>query len=82
MSDPNKIHHALQARGYCEAIKDGINGLCRILDIGDDSFGEMDRLESYKAIFRKAEEWQQQYDAFLQEQGETPVDSPVFEQTM
>ncbi len=80
--DTNNIHHALEARAYCEAIKDGINGLCRILDIGDDQFREMDRLESYKAIFRKADAWQQQYDAYLQEQGEAPVDSPVLEQTM
>ena len=78
----NKIHHALQAHAYCEAIKDGINGLCHIHDISNDSFGEMDRLESYKAIFRKAEEWQQQYDAYLQEQGENLVDLPILEQTM
>lgn len=74
----NKIEHAEKAMHYCSQIKKAINGLCQILDLGDDSFDEMSRLEIYKAMFGNADKWEKQYADFVQEQGE----SPVMEQTM
>ena len=74
----NKIEHAEKAMHYCSQIKKAINGLCQILDLGDDSFDEMSRPEIYKAMFGNADKWEKQYADFVQEQGE----SPVMEQTM
>ena len=73
-----RIEHAEKAMHYCSQIKKAINGLCQILDLGEAHFDEMSRLETYKSMFRKADEWEKQYADFVQEQGE----SPVMEQTM
>ena len=67
------IEHGQQGMEYCKAIKDSIDGLCRILDLSNDTFDETSRLENYKAIFRKADAWEKQYAEFIQEQGEDPV---------
>lgn len=76
MSD--KIEHAEKAMHYCSQIKKAINGLCQILDLGDDPFDEMSRLETYKSMFRSAEKWEKQYSDCIEGQNE----SPVMEQTM
>lgn len=68
-----KIEHAEKAMNYCAFIKKGINGLCQILDLGDDPFDEMSRLQTYKAMFGYADKWEKQYAEFVQEQGEAPV---------
>ncbi len=62
------LAHAQKAMEYCQTIKESINGLCRILDISDDPFNETSRLEIYKAMFRRADSWEQQYAAYIQEQ--------------
>ncbi len=72
------IEHAQKAMEYCKTIKESINGLCRILDISDDPFNEMSRLETYKSIFRKADAWEQQYATYIQEQ----TAAPAMEQSM
>lgn len=46
----NNIEHAEKAMHYCSQIKKAINGLCQILDLGDDPFDEMSRLETYKSM--------------------------------
>ena len=74
----NQLEHAEKAMHYCAMIKKAVNGLCQILDLGDDPFDEMSRLETYKSIFRNAEKWEKQYADYVQEQGE----SPMMEQTM
>ena len=51
----NQLEHAEKAMHYCAMIKKAVNGLCQILDLGDDPFDEMSRLETYKSIFRNAE---------------------------
>ena len=76
MSD--KIEHAEKAMHYCSQIKKAINGLCQILDLGDDPFEEMSRLETYKSKLRSAEKWEKQYSDYIEGQNE----SPVMEQTM
>ena len=68
-----KIEHAEKAMNYCALIKKGINGLCQILDLGDDPFDEMSRLQTYKAMFGYADKWEKQYAEFVQEQDEAPV---------
>ena len=74
----NTIEHAEHAMHYCAMIKKGINGLCQILDLGDDHFDEMSRLQIYKSMFGNADKWEKQYAEFIQSQEE----SPVMEQTM
>ncbi len=74
----NNIEHAEQAMHYCSMIKKGINGLCQILDLGDDPFGEMSRLQTYKSMFSNADKWEKQYAEFVQGQSE----EPAMEQTM
>ena len=72
------LEHAEKAMHYCSQIKKAINGLCQILDLGDDPFDEMSRLETYKTMFRNAEKWEKQYSDYIEGQNE----SPVMEQTM
>lgn len=74
----NNIEHAEKAMHYCSQIKKAINGLCQILDLGDDPFDEMSRLETYKSMLRSAEKWEKQYSDYIEGQNE----SPVMEQTM
>ena len=74
----NNIEHAEKAMHYCSQIKKAINGLYQILDLGDDPFDEMSRLETYKSMFRSAEKWEKQYSDYIEGQNE----SPVMEQTM
>ena len=74
----NNIEHAEKAMHYCSQIKKAINGLCHFLDLGDDPFDEMSRLETYKSMFRSAEKWEKQYSDYIEGQNE----SPVMEQTM
>ena len=76
----NNIEHAEKAMHYCSQIKKAINGLCQILDLGDDPFDEMSRLETYKSMFRSAEKWEKQYADFIDEQGQN--ETLVMEQSM
>jgi len=66
----NNIEHAEQAMHYCSMIKKGINGLCQILDLGDDPFDEMSRLQTYKSMLSNADKWEKQYAEFVQGQSE------------
>lgn len=52
-------------------MKEGPNELVVLLDIADDTFGEMDRLETYKSINRTLGRWQEKYEGFLNEQGQS-----------
>ena len=74
----NNIEHAEKAMHYCSQFMMAINGLWQILDLGDDPFDEMSRLETYKSMFRSAEKWEKQYSDYFEGQNE----SPVMEQTM
>lgn len=59
-----------------DKMKEGLSELVSLLDIADDTFGEMDRLETYKSINRTLGRWQEKYEGFLNEQGQS------FTQTM
>ena len=48
----NKIEHAKKVLACIDKIKEGLSELVSLLDIADDTFGEMDRLETYKSINR------------------------------
>lgn len=63
-----RIDYAKKAKSYCKMIKDGINGLCSMLDITDDTFKEMDRLGNYKSMFQKADDWEKQYENYIKKQ--------------
>ncbi len=65
----NKIRHAEKGVSYCKSIKDAINGLCSMMDIADDTFGETDRITDYKSIFSKADAWEKQYENYIKKAG-------------
>ena len=44
------IEHAEKALACIDKMKEGLSELVSLLDIADDTFGEMDRLETYKSI--------------------------------
>ena len=46
------IEHAEKALACIDKMKEGLSELVSLLDIADDTFGEMDRLETYKSINR------------------------------
>ena len=68
--------HAEKALACIEKMKEGLSELVSLFDIADDTFDEMDRLETYKSINRTLSKWQGQYEDFLGEQGQS------FTQTM
>lgn len=70
------IEHAEKALACINKMKEGLSELVALLDIADDTFGEMDRLETYKSINRTLGRWQEKYEGFLNEQGQ------AFTQTM
>ena len=70
------IEHAEKALACIDKMKEGLNELVSLLDIADDTFGEMDRLETYKYINRTLGRWQEKNEGFLNEQGQS------FTQTM
>ena len=51
------IEHAEKALACIDKMKEGLNELVSLLDIADDTFGEMDRLETYKSINRTLGRW-------------------------
>lgn len=63
--------HAEKALACIDKMKEGLNELVSLFDISDDTFGEMDRLETYKSINRTLGRWQENYEGFLNEQGQT-----------
>ena len=63
--------HAEKALACIDKMKEGLSELVALLDIADDTFGEMDRLETYKSINRTLGRWQENYEVFLNEQGQT-----------
>lgn len=65
----NKIEYAKKAKAHCRAIKDGINALCQMMEITDETFNETDRLSDYKSIFQKADDWERQYENFIVKAG-------------
>jgi hypothetical protein len=65
------IEHAEKALACIDKMKEGLNELVSLLDIADDTFGEMDRLETYKFINRTLGRWQEKYEGFLNEQDQT-----------
>ena len=44
------IEHAEKALACIDKMKEDLSELVSLLDIADDTFGEMDRLETYKSI--------------------------------
>ena len=62
-----KKDYAKKAIAFCQMIKDGINGLCQMMDITDDTFNETDRLGDYKGIFSKVSAWEKDYSSFLEQ---------------
>ncbi len=70
MTEERKLSHAQEAAKHCRTINEAINGLCDILDISDDGFGEYDRLGAYKDIFQKASAWEKQYEDYIYGQKE------------
>lgn len=52
-------------------MKEGLNELVALLDIADDTFGEMDRLETYYSVNRTLGRWQEKYEGFLNEQSQS-----------
>ena len=67
--------HAEKALACIDKMKEVLSELVALLDIADDTFGEMDRLETYKSINRTLGRWQEKYEDFLNEH------SAVFEQS-
>ena len=65
----NKIQYAKKGVSYCKSIKDAINGLCSMVDIADDTFGETDRITDYKSIFSKVDAWEKQYKNYIEKAG-------------
>lgn len=65
----SKIEYAKKAIAYCDMIKDGISGLCSMMDITDDTFRETDRLTDYRNIVNKAKDWKSQYENYIKEEG-------------
>lgn len=63
----DKIEYAQTAIKYCQMIKDGINAICSMMDITDDTFKETDRISDYKSIFQKADTWEKGYENFIKE---------------
>lgn len=63
--------HAEKALACIDKMKEGLSELVALLDIADDTFGEKDRLETYKSINRTLGRWQENYEGFLNEQGQT-----------
>ena len=59
------IEHAEKALACIDKMKEGLSELVSLLDIADDTFGEMDRLETYKSINRTLGRWQEKYEGFL-----------------
>lgn len=72
----NNIEHAEKAIACCGKMKEGLRELIALFDISNDTFGEMDRLETYKSIGRTIDKWREQYADFLAENAES------FEQSM
>ena len=67
----SRIEHAEKALACIDKMKEGLNELVALLDISDDTFGEMDRLETYKSINRILGRWQEKYEGFFNEQGQS-----------
>ena len=53
------IEHAEKALACIDKMKEGLSELVSLLDIADDTFSEMDRLETYKSINRTLGRWQE-----------------------
>ena len=56
------IEHAEKALACIEKMKEGLSELVALFDIADDTFGEMDRLETYKSINRTLGRLQEKYE--------------------
>ena len=67
----SKIEHAEKALVCIDKMKEDLRELVSLLDIAADTFGEMDRLETYKSINRTLGRWQEKYEGFLNEQGQS-----------
>lgn len=63
----NKKQIAIKGIDLCNRIRSGISELCGIMDISDDTFNELDRVEDYKSIIRKVDLWKKQYENYLKE---------------
>lgn len=66
----NKEQIAIKGIDLCNRIRSGISELCGIMDISDDTFNELDRVEDYKSIIRKVDLWKKQYENYLKENTE------------
>lgn len=65
MDDKKQI--AIKGIDLCNRIRSGVSELCGIMDISDDTFNELDRVEDYKGIIRKVDLWKKQYENYLKE---------------
>ena len=65
MDDKKQI--AKKGIDLCNRIRSGVSELCGIMDITDDTFNELDRVEDYKGIIRKVDLWKKQYENYLKE---------------
>lgn len=65
MDDKKQI--AIKGIDLCNRIRSGVSELCGIMDITDDTFNELDRVEDYKGIIRKVDLWKKQYENYLEE---------------
>lgn len=65
----NKKQIAIKGIDLCNRIRSGVSELCGIMDIPDDTFNELDRVEDYKSIIRKVDLWKKQYENYLEENG-------------
>ncbi len=59
------INHAKAAVESCKKIEEGINELCSIMDIADDTFGELNRISTYKSTYANASAWKEKYLKFI-----------------
>ena len=69
-------NHAEKALACIKKMQEGLSELVSLLDISDDTFDEMDHIDTYRSMNRTLGKWQEKYESFLNEQSET------FEQTM
>lgn len=56
------VEHSEKALVCIDKMKEGLSELVALFDIADDTFGEMDRLETYKSINRTLGRLQEKYE--------------------
>lgn len=62
------VEHAKKALVCIDEMREGLRSLVSLIDISNDTFGEVERWKIYKSINRTLDRWQEQYKRFLSEQ--------------